>query len=182
MRSDPAKHHRHSIRLKGYDYACAGAYFVTICTQNRECLLGEITNGVMASNSFGAIVQACWDDLPNHYPNMELDAFVIMPNHVHGIVKLTDVVGAGLVGAGLRPAPTENAAKRHGLPEIVRAFKSFSARRINELREMSGTVVWQRNYYEHVIRNDDELNRARRYILDNPARWTIDENNPDRQN
>ena len=86
MRFDPDKHHRRSIRLKGYDYSQAGAYFVTICTKDRGCLFGEIIDGEMVLNPFGEVVQACWDDLPRHYPHVELDAFVIMPNHLHGII------------------------------------------------------------------------------------------------
>jgi len=165
MRFDPDKHHRRSIRLKGYDYSQAGAYFVTICTKARGCLFGEIIDGEMVLNPFGEVVQACWDDLPRHYPHVELDAFVIMPNHAHGIIMIS-------VGAGFKPAPT------HGLPEIIRAFKTFSSRRINDLRDMSGVPLWQRNYYEHVIRNEESLNTIRRYIIENPLRWADDPENP----
>ncbi|MGQ9928667.1 MAG: transposase, partial [Chloroflexaceae bacterium] len=99
--------HRRSIRLKGYDYAQAGAYFVTICTQNRECLFGEVVNGEMRLNTYGAAVLGAWQDLPNHYPNVTLDAFVVMPNHVHGIIVLT--TDDATVGAGFKPAPTQPA-------------------------------------------------------------------------
>ncbi len=174
MRCDPEKHNRQSIRLKGYDYRRAAAYFFTCCTTNRECLFGEIADGCMRLNPFGNIVQACWEDLPQHYPHVELDVFAIMPNHVHGIIVLGDTDVSANVGAGLKPAPT----KRHGLAEIIRAFKTFSARRINELREARGTSLWQRNYYEHVIRSADEWQHIREYILDNPARWEMDEENP----
>ena len=163
-----AAYGRRSIRLRGYDYAQPGAYFVTTSTQHRECVLGEIAQGAMKLNAAGAVVQDCWDDLPRHFPHVELDAFVVMPNHVHGIIVLTSV------GAGFKPAPT----KRHPLPQIVRAFKTFAARRINEHRGTPGVPVWQRNYYEHVVRNDDELNRIRQYILDNPMHWALDRENP----
>ena len=116
-------------------------------------------------------MRASWFDLPNHYAHVRLDAFVIMPNHVHGVIVLTEV------GAGLKPAPTV-VAKRHGLPEIVRGFKTFSSRRINELRGTPGTPVWQRNYYEHVIRGEDELNRVREYIDSNPTGWLEDRYHP----
>jgi putative transposase len=194
MTYNPDKHHRRSIRLKGYDYAQPGAYFVTICVRERECALGEVVNGEMVLSDAGRIVHACWDDLPNHYPHVQLGAFIIMPNHVHGIIVLLDdaivvgaghvvgagLVGAGLVGAGLRPAPTTGpAVKRHGLPEIVRAFKSFSARRINEMYGAAGVPFWQRGFYEHIVRKDRELNAIRRYILDNPLKWALDRDNPE---
>lgn len=173
MPSEPSRHHRRSIRLRDYDYSQAGVYFVTICVEERECLFGEIVGGEMRLNHYSTIVQACWDDLPNHYRHVELDAFVIMPNHIHGIIVLTDHE-RGFVGAGLRPAPT----KHHPLSEIVRAFKSFSARRINELRDTQGTSLWQRNYYEHIIRNEYDLEHIRKYISENPLNWAKDENNP----
>ena len=167
-------HHRQSIRLQGYDYASAGAYFVTICTWQRERLFGEITDGVMELNECGEIVDKCWHALPEHYSYVELDAFSIMPNHMHGIINIIGNVGVGFVRAGLKPAPT----RRHGLPEIVRALKTFSARSINTLRQTEGRPVWQRNYYEHVIRNEKELYAVRRYIQNNPLNWDKDEDNP----
>jgi len=167
----PDKHHRRSIRLKGYDYAQAGTYFVTICTRDRLCLFGEIGDNKMRLNEAGLMVDTAWQDLPHHYPYVQLDEYVIMPNHVHGTI---------IVGAGLKPAPTNHAVptKRHGLPEIVRAFKTFSARRINRGRATPGVPVWQRNYYEHVVRNEESLNHIRHYIIDNPQRWALDRENP----
>ena len=187
MKFNPDIHHRRSVRLREYDYYSAGAYFVTICVFQRECLFGEVVDGEMLLNDAGNIVQAAWYDLPNHYPYVELDEFVIMPNHFHGVIVIAsfDIVEAGLaiagsVGAGLKPAPTmpEQHVKRHGLPEIVRAFKTFSARRINTLRNNPGCPVWQRNYYEHVIRNEGDLANIRQYIANNPLKWDLDENNP----
>ncbi len=171
-RYDTNRHHRRSIRLKGYDYSRAGAYFVTICTQNRAHLFGEVVEGEMRLNTFGEIVQAVWFDLPHHYGHVQLDAFVVMPNHVHGIIVLT----ADPIGAGFKPAPTG----RYPLSEVVRAFKTFSARRINHMRGTPGVPVWQRNYYEHIIRNDRELNAIRRYIFDNPQHWYADQYNTER--
>ena len=202
MKYNPEIHHRRSIRLQGYDYSQAGAYFVTICTQNRECLFGDIVNGEMRLNEVGRVVESVWDGLPGHYAHVELDAMVIMPNHFHGVIVLTPVgagdVGAGDVGAGgvragdvragdvragdvragLKPAPTPTAV-RHGLSEIVRALKTFSSRRINELRQTPGSKLWQRNYWEHIVRNESELNRIREYILANPAHWELDKLHPD---
>ena len=181
---DAPKRQRRSIRLQGYDYTRQGAYFVTICTRNRACLLGDIVEGRMHLSEAGRLAQVAWEDLPHHYPHVQIDVWVIMPNHMHGIVILTEAqatdddmpVGAAPktdVGAGFKPAPT-----RHGLPEIVRAFKTFSARRINALHNTVGTPFWQRNYYEHVIRNQSALDRIRQYIADNPARWSEDLENP----
>ena len=126
----------------------------------------------------GRLAQAVWEDLPHHYPHVQIDVWVIMPNHMHGIVILAEAQATEDdmpvdVGAGLKPAPT-----RHGLPEILRAFKTFSARRINALHNTVGTPFWQRNYYEHIIRNEAALNRIRQYIADNPARWAEDPENP----
>ncbi|GIV83933.1 MAG: hypothetical protein KatS3mg052_0940 [Candidatus Roseilinea sp.] len=163
---------RRSIRLKGYDYSQAGAYFITICTKDRACLFGEVVNGEMRLNALGQIVHGVWNNLPNHYAGVEMDAFVVMPNHVHGIVVI--------VGAGFKPAPTTTTAPtttRHGLPEIVRQFKTFSARRINEMRGTPGVSVWQRNYYEHIIRNEESLHRIREYIANNPLKWELDREN-----
>lgn len=174
---------RQSIRLRNYDYAANGAYFVTICTHNRECSLGEIVNGEMVVNELGRLVSTTWMDLPNHNDNIQLDEFVIMPNHIHGIII---IVGAGskpaqnrqiIFRAGLEPAPTTNANIK--LSEIVRQLKTFSARRINQLRNTPRVPVWQRNYYEHIIRNKKSLNQIRDYIQNNPLQWQWDENNPD---
>ena len=168
---DPNLHHRRSIRLKDYDYSQTGAYFITICTFDRKCIFGDISDGKMHLNQFGEIVKRCWLDLPNHYAHVILDTMVIMPNHIHCIIMLTDESNAGV---GLKPAP----ASKHGLPEIIRALKTFSSRRINELRGTPGTPVWQRNYYEHVIRKEAKLDEIRRYIVNNPIKWELDEENP----
>jgi putative transposase len=195
MTYDPQRHHRHSIRLKGYDYTRAGAYFVTICAQERVEIFGNIVNGDMDLNAFGHIVQTAWFDLPRHYPHIQLDAFCIMPNHVHGIIVFIDRhVGAGLKGDMFQPdklmygkgsmpednktRPYDRIPKIHPLSEIVRAFKSFSARRINRLRKTRGLPVWQRNYFETILRNENHYNRIRTYILENPRRWQEDPLHP----
>lgn len=177
MKYDPAIHHRRSIRLQGYDYSQAGAYFITACTHRRECYFGEILNGVFRPTEAGKVLQTTWEDLPKHYSNVKLDAWIIMPNHVHGIVMLTDS-NMDAVGAGLRPAPTPKTA-RHGLPEIIRSLKSFSSRRINEIHGTPGRTIWQRNYWEHVIRNESDYLRICEYIQTNPAQWAMDRLNPD---
>jgi REP element-mobilizing transposase RayT len=136
--------------------------------------LGDVVDDEVQLNAEGHIVEASWHDLLEHYGHVRLDAFIIMPNHAHGIIILDDYPD---VGAGLRPAPT---VKRAGLPEIIRAFKTFSARRINEILDSVGTPFWQRGYYEHIIRNERELHAMRQYIADNPARWTDDPEHPGR--
>jgi len=179
MTYDPKYHHRRSIRLPGYDYTQPGAYFVTICTHDGEPLFGEVVDGIMQPNRFGRIVQVCWFNLPRHYPHVILDEFVVMPTHAHMIIVLDGspapvVPAVECTLAGDQPsAPT-----RHGLPEIVRALKTFSARHINALRRTPGTPVWQRNYYEHIVRNDRALQAIRKYIRDNPLRWHLDRHNP----
>jgi len=170
---------RRSIRLKEYDYSKSGAYFVTICTQNRECIFGEIADGQMILNDAGQIVQIVWDEIPKHIDHVELDQFAIMPNHIHGIIVLHD----GCRGTACC-APTY---QRFGtliagsLPTIIRSFKSAITKRINESHKTTGQKMWQRNYYEHVIRNEDELNEIRQYIIDNPVKWDTDEENPNMQ-
>ena len=179
MGFDPERHHRRSLRLKGYDYTQAGAYFVTICTQDRACLFGEVVGDAMRLNDAGRMVVAEWERLAKRFPGVELDAFVVMPNHVHGILVITDPVGAGLVpahdGATTRVAPT--------VGDIVGAFKSrttvgyihgVKARGWPPFRRR----LWQRNYYEHIIRHDESLNRIRRHIAENPLRWHLDRENP----
>ncbi len=191
-RYDPDRHHRRSIRLKGYDYAQAGAYFVTLCTQGRACLFGEAVDGEMRLNARGEIVRQCWADMPIHFPRVALDAFVIMPNHVHGIIVLAD---DALVGAR-HAVPLPNAVpvpshreqmERFGqpvagsIPTIIRSFRSAVTYRLNALRGTPGTPVWQRNYYEHIIRNERAMIAIREYILNNPIQWAVDRENPHRR-
>ena len=172
MSYDPNKHHRRSIRLSGYDYSQKGIYFVTVCTQNREHLFGKIENGEMQMNDAGRMVEFTWFDLPNHNSHIVLDEFVVMPDHVHGVILITDGNADVDVGAGSEPAPTEpTPTERHPLSEIVRQFKTFSAKRVNQIRGITGIPVWQRDYYEHIIRNDAELDHVRQYIANNPAKW-----------
>ena len=172
MKSDAKRHHRRSLRLKEYDYSQAGAYFVTICTKNHENIFGEMDEGIMRLSPAGAIVEAFWKDLPSRYPNVELDAFVVMPNHVHGSIMI-------FVGAIHElPLCQQTGRRRMLLPKIIGYIKMNTARRINRLRNAPGTPVWQRNYYDHVIRNEESLNSIRQYIAENPQRWVYDKENP----
>ena len=181
---DPDKHHRRSIRLRGYDYARPGAYFVTICTRERECLFGDVVDGAMILNESGRVVESCWQILPRHFPHVRLDAFVVMPNHVHGLIVLTDFPSRPRLG-GRGEALAANASPLQGtkpgsLGAIVQNFKSVTTRKINPIRGTPGMPLWQRNYYEHIIRNEDEWNEIRTYIAENPLRWELDENHPRR--
>jgi REP element-mobilizing transposase RayT len=145
--------------LSAYDYSQAGAYFITVCTQNRVMLCGEVIDCDVQLNGMGMIVRQAWDDLPTHYHGIDLDAFIVMPNHVHGIIILTD-----------------QPEQRRALAEIMRGFKTFSARRVNERAGKRG-VLWQRGYYEHVVRTEKALARIRAYIAHNPVRWADDPEN-----
>ena len=171
MRRPPDRHHRRSIRLKGHDYTQPGAYFVTICTRDRECLFGHMVNGEMRLNKHGMAVHEEWLKTAELRENVEMEACTVMPNHVHGIVVITN-------GRGVLPyAPTGTLrSPSRTIGAIVRGFKSASTKHINEMRNTPGTPVWQRSFYEHVIRNDEELKAIRQYILSNPANWTTDEN------
>lgn len=170
--------HKHP-RLKGYDYSRAGAYFVTICTHERAHLFGCVRAGTLETgprmdlNRYGAIVQRCWDAIPGHYPNVELDAFQIMPDHLHGIIVIVDPLRS-------RDEPAEgarHAATLRGLANILGSFKSAISKGVNELRLTPGSPVWQKGYYDHVIRNNAEHDRIAQYIAENPAKWAIDHNN-----
>ena len=180
MKYDPEKHHRHSIRLKDYGYTQAGAYFATICTWDRVCLCGEILDGEMRLNDIGRIVTEEWARSCEIRQEIELDEWIVMPNHVHGIIvivhTLEDVRAHGR--APLQQDKTVLHRKPRSLSSFIAGFKSGATKRINETRGTPGVPVWQRNYYEHVIRNEESLNEIRQYIAGNPMRWAEDEENP----
>jgi putative transposase len=141
---------RQGLRLREYDYSQAGAYFLTICVQGRESLFGNIVDSKMQESEYGKIVAACWDDLPSKYSAIILDAFVVMPNHVHAIIMIP--------GTGGETPPLQ---KPCSLGQVVGYFKYQTTAKINEARGIPGAKVWQRGYYEHVIRDDGSLNRIR---------------------
>ncbi len=172
---DPKIHHRKSIRLPGYDYTQAGAYFVTVVTWQRDCLFGVVVNGETVLNDFGKIVMEEWERGPVVRPNIELGAYIVMPNHFHGILVID-----GNVGASRRLAPTGAISPKPGsLGAIMAQFKSIVTKRIWKLDEnMNGTPIWQRNYYERIIRNEREMDAIWRYIEANPVNWGDDEENP----
>lgn len=175
MTFDPNIHRRRSLRLKDYDYSQAGAYFVTVCVQNRECLFGEVVAGEMQLNNAGRMVVRCWQAIPDHFPHVALDVFVVMPNHVHGIIVLM-----GGRGTACRAPTNEQFGKPvpGSIPTVMRSFKSAATKHINELRHTAGVPVWQRNYYEHIIRDENSMARIREYIINNPLQWALDRDNP----
>jgi REP element-mobilizing transposase RayT len=168
MNYNPEAHHRRSIRLKGYDYSQNEAYFVTICACNRECLFGEVANGVIELSPIGESTYKFWFEIPWHFENVQLDEFVVMPNHFHGIIVITDNCRGGVT------PPLQKCT----LGKIVAYFKYQTTKFINQIRNIPGLPLWQRNYYEHIIRNEDELNRIRQYIIENPLKWEEDIENP----
>jgi len=181
MNYESDRHHRSSIRLKEYDYSEAGAYFVTICIKGRECLFGNIVDGEMRVNNAGRVVRDVWHKIPEHFPHADIDEFVVMPNHFHGIIV---IVGAQFIAPFDCDAINKNEKQgvmNHApttIGAIVRAFKARCTHAINQIRNTPGHHVWQRNYYEHIIRSEEEIDRIRQYIIDNPVRWEYDENNP----
>ena len=195
MQYYPEKHHRRSIRLKGYDYSQAGFYFVTICCYQKQCLFGNIVDGVMRLNQYGEIVEETYQWLSQRYPYLILDEWIIMPNHFHGIMVITETPRRGRS----RTTPTTNNAptltrkdvilteqnlpinpelKQKSLGRLIGVFKTVSTKKINLLRNAPGTTVWQRNYYEHIIRNEEALNKIREYIMNNPLSWQNDQLHP----
>ena len=168
---------RRSVRLRGFDYSELGNYFITICTAGKKHILGAIQDRRMILSPAGKAVRAAWFDLPGRYPSIELREFVVMPNHVHAIVSLTQPIRRALRGAASSAPTNGKPVPCPTLGEIVRAFKSLSAIEVNHVLDHSGQAVWQRSYYEHIIRHAKEYDQIRRYIADNPIRWDEDPEN-----
>ena len=194
---DPQKHHRCSIRLKGYDYTQPGAYFVTLVAWGRACLFGEIDGETMRLNPVGEVVQHAWLRLPSFFP-IRLDAYVVMPNHFHGIICMGEasaeralpgmknspgrcfapttegaLPGMKIVPADASPQPPKG-TEPGSLGAIIQNFKSTSTRSVNQINASPGIPLWQRNYFERVIRDEAELGRIIAYIQANPAHWRED--------
>jgi len=176
MKYSQERYHRRSVRLKGYDYSNPGAYYVTICTWNRDCIFGEIINGEMKLNEFGEVVNREWLCSSEIRREIELDEFVVMPNHIHGIIFIN---GNGNTAHDLGANGCSPLRKRsRSLSSFIAGYKSAVTKSINILRNTPGMPVWQRNYFEHIIRNEYGLFRIREYIRNNPVQWDMDENNP----
>ncbi|MBI3945755.1 MAG: transposase [Armatimonadetes bacterium] len=185
-RFDPDRHHRRSTRLRGYDYSRGGAYFVTLCTQHRLCLFGQVCDGEMDLSDAGRVVERLWTTIPEYCAGVEVDAPVVMPNHLHGVLVLPydgsfaakEIRSAG--GISTRPHGTDDGS----LGRIVQEFKTASTCEYGfGVRHYGWTAyegrLWQRNYHDRIVRNQDELERIRAYILNNPATWAFDAENPE---
>lgn len=220
---NPSIHHRKSIRLKGYDYSQSGLYFITICCYNKECMFGEISNGTMTLNSAGQVAQHCWQEIPSHFPNVILHEHIIMPNHIHGIIEITDTAGAKNISPSSKSIDNlenndlniiqndfnedterinyefnkniertkndvnDNDRAKNISPlqettnfrspsktigSVIRGFKIGVTKWMRQNTEIYD--VWQRNYYEHIIRNDASYELISDYILNNPSKWQED--------
>jgi REP element-mobilizing transposase RayT len=212
MPYDPKKHHRRSIRLKGYDYSGPGWYYVTICTFERKFLFGEIVHSQMRPAMIGTIAQECWNEIPKHFPRAALDVSVVMPNHLHGILIIGGEVGArhGVPVQPPRPPAAFGQPVPGSLATLLGLFKQAVTRRVESSAAVEAAEsphsyrsyghataclqgmpwharttasgaplpIWHENYYEHIIRNEKELNRIREYICNNPLRWPYDMENP----
>jgi len=210
MAYNPAIHNRHTIRLQGYDYTQSGAYFITICAYQKECFFGQIRSGKMKLSSLGEIAYYQWLQLPNRFMNIALDAFVVMPNHMHGIIVITEMDNnqksggeAGDIGISVGKAcivspasplplveiphrqpttnpnkPIESTRPNGTIPgsigAIIQNYKSLTTRKINMLLRTKNKTIWQRNYYEHIIRDDSDYDRIAEYIQNNPISWEDD--------
>ena len=174
MKYNPDKYHRRSIRLNGYNYSSAGFYFITICTHQRICLFGNVEESEIHPSKFGQIATARWQEIPQHFSHVALDEFVIMPNHIHGILTVND----GRSMALLRSTRMRSRKFSHPIPRsistVIGSFKSITTRQINEIRNASGCPVWQGRFYDHIIRDRGSLDRIRQYIRNNPLTWQVD--------
>ena len=166
---------RRSIRLRDYNYRQSGAYFLTICTYRRTLLFGKISSGRMAHNALGAIVRESWLSIADWRSNLSLDQFVVMPNHVHGIILVGDKGKTGMSPVISESRP-ENPGKltSDSLGTVVGQFKGVVTKRANRQSLAPASRIWQRNFYEHIIRDEDSLNMIRAYIVENPLRWSED--------
>ncbi|MBN2411513.1 transposase [candidate division KSB1 bacterium] len=212
MKNNPENHRRRSIRLKGYDYTRPGGYYVTLVTQNRECLFGDIKNGKMVLNVFGKIVDYYWQNIPRNFKHTRLGVFQIMPNHLHGIIIIKDFPRGAMHSRNeivyfknysIRNASpqrtysddenlylknnsikntTPQRTRPHGtqpgsLGAILQNFQSVTTRKINHIRKTPGQRLWQRNYWEHIIRDEKDFDRIYEYIINNPLQWESDNEN-----
>ena len=194
---NPNIHHRKSIRLKGYDYSQAGLYFITICVKDRDCFFGEIKNGKMLLNNFGKIANECWLEIPKHFPNTVLHEHIVMPNHVHGIIELIKIgsptiVSVPFVGVeNFQPlqSPNESISYEsrqndfqkiipHSIGSIIRGYKigvtKWFRNNMVRVQNFEPKPIWQRNYYEHIIRDEKSYQHISDYIINNPKNWKED--------
>lgn len=188
MSGEKTNPNRRSVRLPNYDYTQAGAYFLTLVTFKRNRLFGNIVQGEMHLSPIGAVVKEVWLSIPAHFPHVSIGTFFIMPNHIHGILSINYTGDVQHVGSmqqrQARPLvqswPPEKYEKfgkpvKGSIPTIIRSVKSEATRRVNLLRGIPGEKLWQRNYYEHVIRDDEDYQAIHDYIVTNPYHWKDDD-------
>lgn len=175
MPYDPQKHHRRSIRLKGYDYTQPGAYYITICTEARQCLFGKVVKGQMGLNLLGYIARFCWSQIPAHFPHIQLDTYIIMPDHLHGILVIIDDTTVGTPHCRVPTKEQFGKPVRGSIPTAIRSFKGAVTKQIHGFCETTEVPIWQSGFYESIIRDEESLNCRRQYISENPQRW---EDNP----
>ena len=177
--------HRRSLRLQGYDYTWPGAYFVTVCTFERRSLFGPIHDGAMQLNELGKIVEQAWLQTGVLRSRVKLDVYAIMPNHIHGIIFIQgEMNGSSFLSASDKGRATGSPLRNPSLPAgslgaMLAQFKSQATREAKAKGLLGQAPLWQRHYYEHIIRDEEDLNRIREYILNNPQRWSEDQENPD---
>lgn len=184
------KKRKNSLRLNNYNYSWAGAYFITICSYKKESLFGKISDHSMQLNNFGKIVQKCWNQIPAKYKNVKIGDFVIMPNHIHCIIWIVEAIHESpetkqtihespYKNGVIRELPLRGERRKMLLSKIIGRFKMNSSKLINNIRNSAGSHIWQRGYYDHIIRNDEDLNNIKQYIQNNPQNWDKDKNNLD---
>ena len=178
MNYNPNIHRRKSIRLQGYDYSQAGLYFITICTNNRDCLFGQINDSKMILNYGGQVAEKCWSEIPLHFPNVVLHEYIIMPNHLHGMIQLSPINAHDTVGVeNFQPLHNEKQNQfqkiiPHSIGSSVRGYKIGITKWFRENTDVHN--IWQRNYYEHIIRNQESYEKISGYIISNPEQWQKD--------
>ena len=180
---DPRIHHRRSIRLNGYDYSQPGYYYITLVTQGRQCFFGEVFDGLMRLNYAGQMVYKWWCELPNKFQTITLDESIVMPNHFHGIIVIHDAIGGTQTGEGTHVGSRDTHVGVSLLPTVVQWFKTMTTNEyIRGVKSQAwppfDRKLWQRNYYEHIVRNDHSLDRIRQYIIANPIHWQQDHGYP----
>ena len=174
------QHRRRSIRLPAFDYAQPGAYFVTMVTHQRKHLFGRIDGEKVTLSAFGRVVADCWREIPAHFPTVSNEIFVVMPNHFHGIIDIQDEMegdGGDVVVGARHASPVREGIRPNSLGAIIGSFKSAVTRKIHQLPDSEKIIIWQRNYYERIIRDSREYERVADYIHANPANWAADREN-----
>jgi REP element-mobilizing transposase RayT len=177
-----AKKARRSIRLPGFDYSRPGNYFVTILADRRRCLFGRIEENETVLTPIGETVKKCWIEIPQHFLGVGIESYVVMPNHLHGILAIAAKFSSGFSQASLvQTAESFGKPVARSIPTIIRSFKAAVTKRARESDLLIGGAVWQRGYFERVLRDGREFVNATDYIIKNPSRWAFDEENPERK-